>query len=48
MDPVVNQVVFSPQDFKDMRETKAAEAEKDDLRQLDASAIITDLEQAFC
>ena len=50
MDPVVNQVVFSPQDFKDMREeTKAVEAEKDDLlRQLDASAIrITDLEQAF-
>ena len=30
MDPVVNQVVFSPQDFKDMREeTKAVEAEKE-------------------
>lgn len=50
IDPVVNEVVLSPQDFKDMREeTKAVEAEKDDLlRQLDASAIrITDLEQAY-
>ena len=50
INPVVNEVALTSQDFKDMREeTKAAEAEKDDLlRQLDASAIrITDLEQAF-